>query len=111
MKIKVTKKYINERFGNRTIKIRYCQLQNLLEEFQRPTYYIASKNYGWQCDVYIVDYDGVAYAIVTGYTPFGAIEPDSDLVREFNRKAGQLDYFLEKDNLLNEFMKTVTREV
>ena len=83
MKTQTTKKVITGAFEN-VIKVGYCDMQDALK-WREPNFYTAGV-YGWNSDVYVIDYDTV---IVTGYRPFGNIElPRKSLTRLTNaRKA------------------------
>lgn len=110
MKFKTTQKAVKEGYRN-IIKIGYCNLQYLLH-YKNPVTYTCGV-YGWNADIY--DISGVA--IVTGYNPFGNIQPDCELVREYDSKARQIVLSWDKyehdekikilDDLLNEFIKKV----
>lgn len=83
MKVKVTKKQVQENYKN-IICIGYCELQCLLR-FKEPNYYTAGV-YGWNADIYQVNYDT---CIVTGYQPFGNIS-DYELVKEVEKIASDI---------------------
>lgn len=111
MKFKTTKKEINQNYQN-VIRVGYCKMNSLLTN-QKPIAYCAGGD-GWHCDVY--DVNGVA--IVTGYTPFGNIRPDSETIKKYEDEARKIswdsweDYqkMLDKlDQLLNQFIEEVTR--
>lgn len=82
MKYATTKKAILSNYPN-VIKVGYCSLQTLLK-FRSPSAYTASKTYGWRADVYEITPDTV---IVTGYAPFGNIDPDYEIVKKYEEKA------------------------
>lgn len=83
MKTKTTKKAIMQSFEN-VIQIGYCQAPNLLANLE-PNFYTAGI-YGWRADVYIVDNKT---AIVTGYNPFGNINPSRELIEKYDRLAAK----------------------
>ena len=83
MKTKTTKKAIMQSFKN-IIQLGYCQAPEMLAGLE-PNFYTAGL-YGWQADVYIVDNKT---AIVTGYTPFGNIDPSRELIEKYERIAGK----------------------
>lgn len=111
MKYKVTKKEIMAGF-DKVIKVGYCNLQYLLN-FETPESYVSSRTYGWQADVYNIN--GVA--IVTGYGPFGNIDPDYDTLKMYNTKAEKIihDYSIDYEDrvkmvheLIRDFIGEVT---
>lgn len=85
MKFRTTQKAIKENYST-IIEVGYCDLQHLLN-FKTPMAYTCGGS-GWYADIY--DIDGVA--IVTGYRPFGNINPDYDTCKEYDRKAEELRY-------------------
>lgn len=109
-RVQVTKRSIMEQ--NRfVVRVGYCDLQHLLR-FKDSQFYTAGM-YGWNADVYQVDGSAV---IVTGYRPFGNVQPDCAIVREYDAKAARilhdstLSYFEKESNLnflINEFLEVV----
>ena len=81
MKHKTTRKELRERFPI-IICAGYCNLQTLLVDVD-PVYYI-TRTEGWAADVYRIGRDAV---IVTGYAPFGNINPAYDLQRKYEAAA------------------------
>lgn len=69
------------------IKVGYCGLQQLLR-CETPIAYTTNA-YGWAADVYDVG-DGVA--IVTGYAPFGRIQPDYNTCKKYEMLASKIVY-------------------
>ena len=114
MKFKTTNKEIKNGYY-KIIKISYCSLWYLLKGKDPIAY--TSGIYGWNADLYEIS-RGVA--ICTGYRPVGNVEPDYELVREYNEKAKELwqtkfdGHFKEFlpiiDELLNEFIEKVLGE-
>ena len=114
MKLKATQKAVKEGYRN-IIKIGYCNLQYLLY-YKSPIAY-TNGIYGWNADIYEI---GGGVAISTGYRPFGDINANYELVREYEKKAEKIvlswdEYeHTEKlkmlDELLNEFVKKVLGE-
>ena len=111
MKFKTTQKAVKEGYRN-IIEIGYCDLQFLLN-YETPIAYTCGV-YGWNSDIYQIDNNTV---IVTGYRPFGNVNVDYKLIREYNKKAGKivLDWNIinKKEllgELLNEFVKKVLGE-
>ena len=78
MKTKITKKAIMSAYRN-VIKVGYCDMQDVLK-CREPNFYTAGV-YGWNADVYVIDYDTV---IVTGYRPFGNIELPRSVIDALN---------------------------
>lgn len=76
----VTKKAVQGKYP-RIINLGYCQAPDLLG-YQTRIGYTAGVN-GWNADIY--ELYGVA--IVTGYRPFGNIEPAWELVQAYEEKA------------------------
>lgn len=116
MKYKTTKKETQSNYRN-IIKIGYADLQFLLK-FTEPVAY-TSGVYGWNADAY--DFDNVA--IVTGYRPFGNIQPDYDFVEKYNQLGKAIceeehdpakdwnEEQEEKENRLNQLIKEFIKEV
>lgn len=92
MKVKVTKKMINENYVVQ--RLGYGEAQDL-ERLFREEYY-TSGIYGWNADVYTID----NIAIATGYRPFGERYLSSEEVQEWNKKAKELRCLEEEEYLL-----------
>lgn len=92
MKFKTKKKDIMANYCY-VIETGYCTLQNLLQ-YRNPIAYTAGI-YGWGCDIYEVAQNTV---ITTGYSPFGNVEPDYKLIREYDQKA---EKYIAKNRLGN----------
>lgn len=75
------------------IKVGYCDLQDALK-WREPNFYTVGV-YGWNADVYVIDYDTV---IVTGYRPFGNIELPRNVIDALNKGAKSAMQLL-KNNL------------
>ena len=84
MKAKITRKELKNNYKN-IIPAYFCSMQFLLK-FENPKYYIGNNVDGWQADIYEIDNNTV---IVTGYSVFGNIKPDRNLIREYESKAIQ----------------------
>lgn len=113
MKFKTTQKAIKEGYRN-IIKIGYCDLQYLLYH-KNPVAY-TSGGYGWNADIYDI---GGGIAICTGYRPFGDIQPDYELIREYDKRAEAIAHGLsynpikaeyEINKLLSEFIEKILGE-
>lgn len=109
LKAKATKKAVNNGFVNK-VSVGYCQLQNLLDEFD-PSYYTAGVN-GWGADVYVVNNNT---AVVTGYAPFGNVRPNLDLVQRYDAMASSVSAVgearrVQMVKLLNEFVKEALQD-
>lgn len=78
------------------ISIEYCSLQTLLQ-YKRPIAYTTRKE-GWGCDIYEIS---PTIVITTGYAPFGNVEPDYKLVKEYEQKAEKYVYTRTLDNFYN----------
>ena len=89
LKVKVTDKEIRD--GYFTIKVGYCDAQNILT-YQSARYYNYGV-YGWRYDVYELDYN---LAICTGYSPIKSI-PEKintqavEIIEKYDKKAGALN--------------------
>lgn len=105
MKLKATKKEMRNGY-NQIISIGYCDAQRLLR-WSNPIAYSAG-NCGWCCDYHVVD--GVL--ISEGYSPLNAKNTidDYDLVREYEKKAHDINTQEEHDALLSEFVAKVTQK-
>lgn len=111
MKFKTTRKEITQNYKN-VICVGYCKMDYLLSN-QQPIAYASGVD-GWKCDIY--DVNGVA--IVTGYRPFGNINPDYDTIKKYEDEArkivcdswGNYQNMIDQiDQLLNQFIEEVTR--
>ena len=86
MKIKVTKKEIMNSYDN-IICVGYCGLAYLLRGVIEPRFYTCGV-YGWNSDIYQVDYNTV---ICTGCRPFGNIYASySGICNKYNEKARKI---------------------
>ena len=91
MKTKTTKKAIMSAYSN-VIKVGYCDMQSALK-WREPNFYTAGV-YGWNADVYVIDYDTV---IVTGYRPFGNMELSREVTDTLNKCAESITHYLKYD--------------
>ena len=91
MKTKITKKAITGAYRN-VIKVGYCDMQDALK-WREPNFYTAGV-YGWNSDVYVIDYDTV---IVTGYRPFGNVELPREVIDTLNKCAKSITRYLNYD--------------
>lgn len=101
----VTRKYLRSSFTN-IISVPYCDLEDLLR-YETPLWY-TSGLYGWNADVYLIDIDTI---IVTGYRPFGNINPTHALIDVFNCTAQKTDSPEKCQYLLTTFVKEVLSNV
>lgn len=116
MKIRTTKKAINNRYATR-IYCSYCALQKLLK-YESPVAYTTRRE-GWSADIYEVNPSTV---IITGYAPFGSIRAGYDICRKYEaaaeaiyekywRNAAQWEQEkAEYKALIAEFVKEVTQQ-
>ena len=74
------------------IKVDYCDLQDALK-WREPDFY-TSGVYGWNSDVYVIDYGTV---IVTGRRPFGNIELPREVINTLNKCAVSITHYLDYD--------------
>ena len=88
MKTQTTKKAIMSAYRN-VIKVGYCDMQDALK-WREPNFYTAGV-YGWNSDVYVLDYDTV---IVTGYRPFGNVELPREVIDTLNKCAKSIERYL-----------------
>lgn len=91
MKTKITKKAIMSAYEN-VIKVGFCDMQDALK-WRKPNFYTAGV-YGWNADVYVIDYDTV---IVTGHRPFGNVELSREVVDTLNKCAKSITRYLNYD--------------
>lgn len=91
MKTKITKKAITGAYRN-VIKVGYCDMQDALK-WREPNFYTVGV-YGWNSDVYVIDYDTV---IVTGYRPFGNVELPREVIDMLNKCAKSITRYLNYD--------------
>ena len=91
MKTKITKKAIMGAYRN-VIKVGYCDMQDALK-WREPNFYTAGV-YGWNSDVYVIDYDTV---IVTGYRPFGNVELPREVIDMLNKCAKSITRYINYD--------------
>lgn len=109
MKYRATKNEIMNGFDH-VIKIGYCDLQHLLN-YRTANAYTCGR-YGWNADIYEV---APSVAICTGYNSFGNVQPDYNLVRDFEKRAEAIRHEARHENaaakleeLLAEFVRAVT---
>jgi len=98
MKFKTTEKAVKQGYS-RILSVGYCDMQRLLSS-RSPIAY-ASGIYGWNFDVYDVGDIVQGACICTGYRPPKGIEPDYDMLREYESRALRE----ERERLLVEFIK------
>ena len=91
MKTQTTKKAIMSAYRN-VIKVGYCDMQDALK-WREPNFYTAGV-YGWNADVYVIDYDTV---IVTGYRPFGNMELSREVIDTLNKCAESITRYFDYD--------------
>ena len=91
MKTQTTKKAIMGAFEN-VIRVGYCDMQDALQ-WREPNFYTAGV-YGWNADVYVIDYDTV---IVTGYRPFGNMELSREVIDTLNKCARSITHYFDYD--------------
>ena len=106
MKTRITKKAIMNAYRN-VIKVGYGGMQDALK-WREPNFYTAGV-YGWNADVYVIDYDTV---IVTGYRPFGNMELSREVIYTLNKCAESItryfDYDMAKISLNNNLDELVS---
>ena len=113
MKVRVTRKEVLSHYTN-VIRVGYYDLQFMLK-YRDANFYTAGI-YGWNADIYEIDY---TTAIVTGYRPFGDIQPSNERVKAFDDKARAIchdmdishyDKEYQLNKLIVEFVAEVTNE-
>ena len=113
MKLEMRKKDVVNNFNN-IICIGYCDLAWLLRGSNRLGYTCGI--YGWNADIYVVREN---VCIVSGYRPFGNIQPGYELVRKYNEKARKIcenwdttwEYQKKRlEKLLNKFIDECLKE-
>lgn len=110
MKVQTTKKAVKNSY-RKIVCVGYCNLQKLLV-LEKPVAYTAGV-YGWNADIY--DLDGIA--LVTGYRPFGDINPSLELTRKYEQEATEVIYTMHNHemqkkalkDLLNSFLEEVIK--
>ena len=109
---KTTKKYLRGNYKN-IIKCGYCTVQHLLN-LAHSDYYLTRVE-GLAADVYILNSDTI---LVTGYAPFGNIEPSYRTFKKYEDEArkivcnswGSYQNMMDKINsLLDQFIEEVTK--
>ena len=110
MKKRITKKEIRNRF-DKIFAVGYCSAWYLLRDLAPFGY--SDRAEGWACDYYYLG-DGICLA--TGYDcdRLGAKYIESDIVREYNEKARQIEGFTDeakekRADLLDEFIEKITK--
>ena len=107
MKCKVTSREIRANYGDRIVKLGYCEAQTLLRDVA-PFAYNAGV-YGWNYDAY--DIGGLC--IVTGYRPIGR-SVSYNLVNNFEERASAMldkDYRADLSALRSSFIAVVKKEL
>ena len=84
MNIKLTKKEVLGNFQN-VICVGYCDLWYLLQYAEKIGH--TERAEGWGADIYRVNNETV---IVTGYEPFGNINPNRAITKHYEEKATRL---------------------
>ena len=84
------------------IKVGYCELPDLLSYTKKMGY--TAGIYGWNADIFQVDWNT---AIITGYRPFGNIDPDRMIIRKYNEETRRL----KKQNINYEQIKSKLDEL
>ena len=105
MKCKVTSREICANYGDRIVKLGYCEAQTLLRDVA-PFAYNAGV-YGWNYDAY--DIGGLC--IVTGYRPIGR-SVSYDLVNNFEERSRAMldeDYRADLSALRSSFIPPVKK--
>ena len=111
MKYKTTKKEVMSGYEH-IIMIGYCGLQSLLSHRDPIAYTVRPE--GWGADIY--DFGNIA--IVTGYAPFGNINPSYQMCQQYEKRAENVmkNQFsdwghraLELDAILNDFLTEATK--
>lgn len=85
LRARVTQKDVKAEYAY-VIKLGYCEAQTLLT-YEEPRFYSVRRE-GWAADVY--EFDSPRAAIVTGYAPYGNIEPPHDLTADYEEQARQV---------------------
>lgn len=62
-------------------------------KWREPDFYTVGV-YGWNADVYVIDYDTV---IITGYRPFGNVELSREVINTLNKCAESITRYLNYD--------------
>ena len=108
MKFKTTQRAVKAGY-DKVISIPYCGLQSLLR-FRNVAAYTTRRE-GWGADIY----DFGTVAIVTGYSPFGNVEPPYEVYHKYDQQAEIINASMryeEKrealDKLLQSFLSEVT---
>lgn len=102
MKIKTTRKSINETFS-RVCCVPYCSMQYLTMDIAPMAYTCGV--YGWNADIYAFG----STAIVTGYRPFGK-EIEKAVINSFENRAKELcqaGKYAALADLRNEFIQAL----
>lgn len=84
------------------ITVGYCELSELLAYSKKIGY--TAGVYGWNADIFQLDWNT---AIVTGYRPFGNIDPDRTITKKYNEEARRI----KKQNLSYEQIKSKLDEL
>lgn len=84
MNIKLTKKDVLRNFQN-VICVGYCDMWYLLQYAEKIGH--TERREGWGADIYKVNNETV---IVTGYEPFGNIEPNRTITKHYEEEASKL---------------------
>ena len=109
-KIKTTKREMRQNY--RILGVGYCSLQSLLA-YESPISYSAGV-YGWACDYYLIRDEKLGEIIIsTGYNYINSknMLNDYNLIREYEKKAREVNTREEKKILLIELLnKLIIRE-
>lgn len=96
MKTKTSRKEVYEHFGkNNVVQFGYCsieRLENYLPQSSKSFHYTRGV-YGWNCDVYCIEGDGLFFCITSGYRPFGRYdEKIAEIGRKYESKISNAPY-------------------
>jgi hypothetical protein len=104
MKYQTTNKELKQ--AHNLVSCGYCDLQYALR-FLSPNAYVASRAYGWRCDIY--EFEG--FTIATGYTtPSHALKLPYDLVNTLDNDCKNLNSAVAKDliiEVINKHLKSL----
>ncbi len=106
--MKMTRNEIRKEF-NKIIEVGYCDLYYTLREYKKIGY--NSGVYGWNYDVYMIDYNT---CVLTGYRGYcGNIKPDYKTIDKYNKlEKKYVENGKRKDlkKLMTRFLKEIEKE-
>lgn len=116
MYTRITRNMINREYDKNTnvFTFSYCEIQYILSTLNVKKSGYNCGLYGWNYDVYELEYKGIKICLVTGYRPYNARRLNYKIVAKYDSKC--LEYAMERDYkrakaTANSFIRILYKEV